>query len=247
MAIYITGDCHGSFKKVYKFCKRMETTTNDVMIILGDAGINFYKNILDFQTKLEISNLPIRLFCIHGNHEARPSSLYNMDYMTDEVKSTKMYHLIDFCGGRAYIESAFPNILFAKDGEVYDFEGMQTLVCGGAYSIDKAYRLAKGWPWYADEQPNTRIKHRVEKKIRELNGAVDVVLTHTIPKKYELQLGLDPIEGVDDSTEVWLDSIEESLSYKKWYAGHFHVDKKIGKLQIMMDNIELFYSNKDAK
>lgn len=39
--IYITGDCHVDFRKLELFCQNYETTRDDVMIILGDAGINF--------------------------------------------------------------------------------------------------------------------------------------------------------------------------------------------------------------
>ena len=39
--IYITGDCHGDFKKIEMFCAQYTTSFEDVMIILGDVGINF--------------------------------------------------------------------------------------------------------------------------------------------------------------------------------------------------------------
>lgn len=44
-----------------------------------------------------------------------------------------------------YVEDAYPHILFAKDGEVYDLEGKRTFVIGGAYSVDKAYRILRGY------------------------------------------------------------------------------------------------------
>ena len=50
-----------------------------------------------------------------------------------------------------YYEEEFPSILFAKDGEVYNLNGLKTIVMGGAYSIDKAYRLAYGYGWWEDE------------------------------------------------------------------------------------------------
>ncbi len=40
--IYITGDTHGDFRNVARFCKKMQTSKDDVLIILGDAGINYY-------------------------------------------------------------------------------------------------------------------------------------------------------------------------------------------------------------
>lgn len=39
--IYITGDTHGRFERVERFCERFGTSREDILIILGDAGINF--------------------------------------------------------------------------------------------------------------------------------------------------------------------------------------------------------------
>ena len=137
------------------------------------------------------------------------------------------------CGG--YL----PNLLFAKDGEVYDLDGRQALVIGGAYSVDKYYRLSRGWGWWADEQPSPEIKARVEASIEQMGWMVDIVLSHTTPLKYEpvevFLLGIDQSK-VDKSTEEWLDSIEERLDYKKWYCGHYHTEKKIDRLQIMFND-----------
>lgn len=38
MAYYITGDTHRDFERIVKFCEQNDTSTEDVMIILGDAG-----------------------------------------------------------------------------------------------------------------------------------------------------------------------------------------------------------------
>ena len=42
MGIYITGDTHRDFSRIYNFCEKQGTTKDDIMIILGDAGINYY-------------------------------------------------------------------------------------------------------------------------------------------------------------------------------------------------------------
>ena len=73
--IYLTGDTHGNFERIANFCARMNTKPTDIMIILGDAGINFYDGWRDLQKKEYISTLPITLFCIHGNHEQRPATI----------------------------------------------------------------------------------------------------------------------------------------------------------------------------
>ena len=38
---YITGDTHGEFNRIKKFIYEHNTTKDDVLIILGDAGINY--------------------------------------------------------------------------------------------------------------------------------------------------------------------------------------------------------------
>ena len=54
--IYITGDTHGDFTRIDFFCKKMNTTKQDIIIILGDAGINYYLNEKDEKIKRHISN-----------------------------------------------------------------------------------------------------------------------------------------------------------------------------------------------
>ena len=67
MHYYITGDTHGDFSRIAEFCETNGTDTEDVMIILGDAGINYHLDAKDIELKNELSDLPITLFCVHGN------------------------------------------------------------------------------------------------------------------------------------------------------------------------------------
>ena len=73
--IFIRGDTHGNFDFLEKFCYDNKTDLQDYLIILGDAGINYYMSKRDKKLKNKISNLPITLVCIHGNHEARPQNI----------------------------------------------------------------------------------------------------------------------------------------------------------------------------
>ena len=229
--IYITGDTHGDFRNVARFCERMQTEKSDVLIILGDAGINYYGGEQDAQKKKYLASLPITIFAIHGNHEMRPQTI-------------PTYHEVEWNGGTVYVEDEYQHILFAKDGELYDIGGQRTFVIGGAYSVDKSYRLLHGLGWWPDEQPSEEIKRRVEENLDEVNWTVDVVLTHTVPLKYEpREVFLPGINQsmVDKSTEQWLDGIEERLDYKKWYCGHYHTVKKVGLFQFMFDDFDEFF------
>ena len=73
--VYITGDTHGQFQRIELFCQVMQTTKADTMIILGDTGFNYYGGKRDATVKSYANAFPIRLFCIHGNHEIRPQNI----------------------------------------------------------------------------------------------------------------------------------------------------------------------------
>lgn len=224
--IYVTGDTHGHFERIVEFCQKNKTSKDDIMIILGDAGINYYGSG-DRSRKKKLQKLPITLFCIHGNHEQRPEAI-------------DTYRLDDFCGGKVYIEDAFPDIKFAKDGQIYDFEGKEFVVIGGAYSVDKFYRIARGVNWFLNEQPSAEIKAEVEAALDAREWTVYGVMSHTCPVKYEpteVFLAMIDQSTVDKSTEEWLDSIEDKLNYEKWYCGHYHTEKLIDKLRFMFEDI----------
>jgi len=45
---FLTGDTHGDFARVFRFVKQNpELTQEDVMIVLGDAGINYFNDYRD--------------------------------------------------------------------------------------------------------------------------------------------------------------------------------------------------------
>ena len=234
--IYITGDTHGQFNHIVNFCEKMgdSISKNDIMIILGDVGLNYYLNKKDQRLKALVESLPLTFFCIHGNHEARPEKI-------------KSYKIKDFHGGKVYVEDEFPSIIFAKDGEVYDFDGHKTLVIGGAYSVDKHYRLVMGYAWFPDEQPSKETKAFVENQIEKYNGKFDYILTHTTPERYEpiewFLTGLDQ-STVDKSTEEWLNKIYEVLDFDIWYCGHYHGSKVRDcdgrKMRFMFNDIVAF-------
>lgn len=117
----------------------------------------------------------------------------------------------------------YPNILFAEDGEIYDLDGVKALAIGGAYSVDKFYRLQRGFGWWVDEQPSEETKRKIEAFLSARKD-IDIILSHTCPKKYiptEMFLPMIDQSTVDNSTEEWLDTIEDAVNYKAWYHCEF--------------------------
>lgn len=224
--IYVTGDKHGDFIDVFN--KSHMFKKEDILIVLGDSGINYYGNGRDIKLKNKLFNrLPCKLFIIRGNHENRPSNINS-------------YQLCTYFGGSVYVEQEYPNLIFAVDGETYSIEGKTFAVLGGAYSVDKFYRIERGWKWFEDEQPNDKDKKYLIKNLEKLNWKVDYMLTHTAPYRHrptEWFLSMIDQSSVDESTEIWLDSIEDKLDYKKWILGHYHGEKADGRFRFMFNNI----------
>lgn len=230
--IYYTGDIHGSPLVIEEFCQRYHPTESDVIVILGDVGANYHGFERDDEMKKALQALKPTIFCIHGNHEIRPANI-------------PTYKLKEWCGGQVWYEEDFPSLLFAKDGEVFTMEGIDHLVIGGAYSVDKYYRIPRNMGWWPDEQPSEEIKQYVWQQIREKH--VDVVLSHTCPLKYEpLEMFLPGIDQsrVDRSTEQWLDSIEEALAYHAWLCGHWHINKRTHRMHFLFHG---FTSSEELK
>lgn len=228
--IFYTGDTHGKIFKITNAIRNSVITVDDTIVILGDAGFNYYGNDLgDRRTKYKLNEVGITVFCIHGNHEMRPETI--------PTYIAKIWN-----GGMVYYEEKYPNILFAKDGEIYDLDGRKSIAIGGAYSVDKFYRLRNGFHWFADEQPSEETKDHVEAVLESCNWKIDQVLTHTCPLKYiptEAFLPSIDQKTVDRNTEEWLDTLEEKLTYKRWLCGHWHIDKRIDDFRFVMNDIIL--------
>jgi len=225
--VYITGDIHGSLEPIYDLFTRHSHSKDDIIVILGDVGVNYTGTLQDIGIKRAMNKLESTFFCIHGNHENRPQNIAS-------------YKEKEWNGGRVMYEEDFPNILFPLDGDIFEIDGKKCIVIGGAYSVDKFYRLRNGYKWWPDEQPSAAIKEYVEEQIS--NNKVDIVFSHTCPAKYiptECFLSCIDQSKVDNSTEEWLDTIEDKLEYVAWYLGHWHTDKRIDKMHFLFHGVEV--------
>lgn len=257
MSVYITGDKHGDYADIKRFCKEQHTSKQtDTLIVLGDHGTRFCPdsdeqtvNTLNF-----LDSLPIRFVLIHGNHDRR------ITYRNRHI--VKKYIDYDGIAGTFYIDVRYPSILYAEEWGSYHIAGHPAFIIGGAYSIDKSMRLAKektgefDYPlWFKDEQLTAN-----ERSLAKADYSAFVslhpnnnilLLTHTCPLSF---VPVVPFKDSDLTTETFLDEIAAYLSpsspdrpWSHWYCGHWHVDKTDGDCRFLYHDIILLpQMNKEA-
>lgn len=212
MAVYITGDCHADFTKIYTFADRMDLGPDDYIIVLGDMGL-FWRNdkrdanvvIKDFEARYNFN-----LYFIDGNHE-------NFKILNSLEEDEN--HM-------GYISK---HIRHLKRGRRYNIDGKDILAIGGADSVDK-FRRTPGLSWWEEEVITDEDIGRIDP------GQYDYVLTHTCPtsifnenKMYLCTLG----NIVDDNNPDFkisnnkLEQVLNFIDFKHWYFGHYHVNLHI--------------------
>lgn len=245
----LTGDTHS------RVSARIEKILHDspelipeetAIIILGDAGFNFFLNKTDGKQKHKTSELGCVVYCVRGNHEERPENLGYPLVFDPEVQ------------GEVYIEGAFPNIKYFKDGGVYNINGHRTLVIGGAYSVDKGYRLAAAGLTEATNEPKKsgwfKDELLTEDEMSKIASDVflqdfDFVFSHTCPLSWEptdLFLSFIDQSSVNKSMEQWLDVIKADIHWGVWCFGHFHADRierpRVQQFYVYGENIETIWN-----
>lgn len=227
----VTGDTHGKvFNRIYNNYL-LEKDTD--LIILGDVGLNFYLNDRDKKEKKRVNGLDINIYALRGNHECRPEYLKTIEKVWNDKVNNYVYR-----------EPEFPRINYLIDGEIYQFGDYSALAIGGAYSVDKYYRLEHAvgdWcGWWEDEQLSAQEQENILKQLEKDKPSVDFILSHTCPLEYQptdLFLSVVDQSTVDDSMERFLSMINKIVPHGIWLFGHYHQDR------IERRYVEQFYEN----
>lgn len=218
--VWCTGDPHGDFDWLKGWCEINHTTRDDALIILGDAGILYYgaKKTREKMLKKYLSECPITLICVRGNHENRASNYPNMNFVVVEDDP--------IVPSGYYFESECPNIWHVADGSTFTINGNRCLFIGGAYSVDKEYRQMMNWMWFPDEELTMSEMTHILDKVDHRH--FDYIFTHTCPENwqpYDLFIRAVDQSKVSKRMEQFLTTVSEITDFYCWYFGHFHDDR----------------------
>lgn len=223
--IYITGDTHNllDIGKIKKFLLTHKTSLNDYLIICGDYGVPGFRKTLENDDAFEFwKNVPITILYIDGNHE--------------NFNELNKLPIEEWNGGK--IQKLSDNIIHLMRGQVYTIDNKKFFTMGGATSIDKIYRTPN-IDWFPEEDCNYQETEEALQNLENHNFMVDFIITHTIGEEFILRKMSKNMTFYADgfgAINRFLDYIDDVVSYKHWYFGHFHMD-----VEYLNENKECLY------
>ncbi len=221
--IYITGDTHGERDKINNLAIQLELQDGDYLIIAGDWGLIFSDNFVEELVLNELSTKPFKILFVDGNHECFPAIFR----YPEEIWN----------GGR--VHKIRENIYHLMRGQVFEIDSKKIFTMGGAYSVDRWFRKLNISYW-TEEVPNDEEMEEAKKNLATNDYQVDYIITHTVPSSVKRLMGYEVSEnGEEDSkfTNFLDDEIRTKVAYKRWFAGHFHINKIVSP----SDNIVVLY------
>lgn len=218
--IYITGDTHIDHDihklSVSNFPEQKKLTKDDCVIICGDFGGVWDGSKTDKYWQDWLVSRNFTTLFVDGNHE-------NFDLL-------KQYPVTDKFGGP--VQEIAPSVYHLCRGGVFHIDGAKFFVMGGAASHDKMFRK-EGVSWWREEIPSIKEMYLGLDNLEREEWKVDYILTHCAPNSIEAKMA--PWYEQDPLTS-YLQQVMDRCDYKRWYFGHYHVDKVVDERHIAVYN-----------
>lgn len=212
MKILLAGDTHGNTKHVKYLISTALEQGCERIFQLGDFGYwehetSGVRYLNEINKQARRSNIPI--YFIDGNHDKTSLLLEKYKDAEDEE-------------GFLLVRS---HIRYAKRGHCWEWEGKQFIALGGAYSVDKAYRLwveeqqkAPESLWFPEEEMNDR---QLTAYLAGAPATVDIIFSHDKPRTS------NPKWNRKDIPECWpnqnrIQEAVEILRPELLVHGHLH-------------------------
>ncbi|MEG0894183.1 MAG: hypothetical protein RSE93_00595 [Oscillospiraceae bacterium] len=207
--IYITGDFHADKKRFSAFNKLKK---KDTLIITGDFGFIWDGSKKESEILKWIGK--------------RRYSVLFIDGFYDNLELLKKYPIQQFNGG--LVREISGNLKMLLRGEVYEIENKKIFAFGGGTSLE--CDIIKE----ADKEKlpsNEEMVNGIE-NLKKVGNSVDVIITHEAPLRVRDFINFNNYES--DILHKYLDTIRESTTFKEWYFGKYHNDKRIPPCYNMM-------------
>ena len=232
MAIYITGDTHGEFKRFQNpdFYEQEGLTKQDYLIICGDFGGVWDGSPYEQYELDQLEANPYTTLFVSGNHE-------NFDLLAT-------YPVEPWHGGS--VQRIRPSVIHLMRGQVYDIQGKTFFTMGGASSHDinggilepddplfsrklrqlnasGAFYRIHHRSWWPEELPSPAEYDTARANLDQHGWNVDYIITHCCPSSLQAELsgGLYQADALTD----FLDEVAQRCRFQCWFFGHYHQNR----------------------
>ena len=241
--IFITGDTHSEMHRfsMKSFPEQKSLTKEDFLIVCGDFGCVWEKteSRQEYNILNELEKRSFTTLFVDGNHENHE----RLNAMPVEI----------WRGGK--VHRVRESVIHLMRGQVYDIDGIKLFTFGGAQSNDiadgifdpdayggaesrscrdelrlwrrkgKQFRI-KGKTWWAEELPSEAEIAEARQNLMKAGKSVDYIITHCLPASTVNFAGLCGIVQNDQFMD-YLEELKIKVHYRKWFAGHYHVNLNI--------------------
>ena len=218
--IYVTGDTHANLDieklNAKNFPQQKSLTKDDYLIICGDFGLVWDGSAREIYWQDWLSDRNFTTLWIDGNHE-------NFDILYE-------FPTIDMFGGK--VREIAPSIYHLDRGQVLTIDDRKIFCMGGARSVDRLSRI-EHLSWWKQEMPSKEEMERAVAALEAVGWKVDYVVTHCAPRSVQKMLAS---WYENDPAVSFLERIRMDLEFKRWYFGHYHVDKQVNEQFIALYN-----------
>ena len=114
-------------------------------------------------------------------------------------------------------DELWPNVHYMPRGSLLDLpDGRRVMFFGGALSIDRNNRTL-GVDWFQEE-----IIKDSDIRFLDYEGHVDIVISHTCPREFDVGVGAKEEEYYRDCSRMGLSYVLHHYQPALWYFGHWH-------------------------
>ncbi len=241
MAVFITGDTHGDFRRFENtiFYEQAGLTKKDCVMIAGDFG-GIWDGSAEEQRQLDwLEKKPFTTLFVSGNHE-------NFDLLAE-------YPVEEWHGGR--VQKIRPSVIHLMRGQIYDIQGKMFFTMGGASSHDisggilepddplfkkKSRRLdASGalyrvnhLSWWKEELPSEEEYQTARATLDRAGWAVDYIITHCCPTSVQDELSNGFYKA--DTLTDFLEEVAQRCRFRYQFFGHYHTNRVIREKYVLL-------------
>lgn len=213
--VLIVGDTHADdtfTANVLKAAKANDVTT---VIQLGDFGLTWDRNQLESITAWLKRDKENKFYWLDGNHDQHDDIDAFMEGSSKDVPFNMRDVVID--------GKVFPNhMYYLPRGSVFTVGKRTVLALGGAFSIDKEYRVL-GRSYWAQELISDA---DAERAIANAPLDVDVMVTHDMPCVVNIEREMQSlgykIDTISKGNRLRLSQVVDAVRPQSLYHGHMH-------------------------